>query len=70
MRLALFHPLNIYTDYPVAVDTIRVAKAKARHTGDLEEVVCRRMWQKLGLLVQKGNCALFNNRVPDIDNQV
>ena len=56
--------------HPVAVDTInRVAKAKARHTGDLEEVVCRRMWQKLGLLVQKGNSALFNNRVPDIDNQ-
>ena len=46
------------------MDTInRVAKAKARHTEDLEEVVCRRMWQKLGLLVQKGNCALFDNRV-------
>ena len=56
--------------HDVAVDTInRVAKAKARHTGDQEEVVCRRMWQKLGLLVQKGNCALFNNRVPDVDNQ-
>ena len=46
-----------------------VAKAKARHTGDLEEVICRRSWQKLGLLVQKGNCALFNNRVPDVDKQ-
>ena len=56
--------------HAVAVDTInRVAKAKARHTGDLEEVICRRSWQKLGLLVQKGNCALFNNRVPDVDNQ-
>ena len=46
-----------------------MAKAKARHTGDLEEVICRRSWQKLGLLVQKGNCALFNNRVPDVDKQ-
>ena len=46
-----------------------LAKAKARHTGDLEEVICRRSWQKLGLLVQKGNCALFNNRVPDVDKQ-
>ena len=34
-----------------------------------QEVVCRRTWQKLGLLVQKGNCALFDNRVPDVDNQ-
>lgn len=56
--------------HAVAVDTInRLAKAKARHTGDLEEVICRRSWQKLGLLVQKGNCALFNNRVPDVDKQ-
>ena len=30
-----------------------------------EELTCRRLWQKLGLLVQKGNCALFNNRFPD-----
>ena len=50
----------------VAVEEIkRLGKAHARQAGESEELTCRRLWQKLGLLVQKGNCALFNNRFPD-----
>ena len=52
--------------HQVAVEEIkRLGKAHARQAGESEELTCRRLWQKLGLLVQKGNCALFNNRFPD-----
>ena len=52
--------------HQVAVEEIKsLGKAHARQAGESEELTCRRLWQKLGLLVQKGNCALFNNRFPD-----
>ena len=53
--------------HPVAVEEVkRMAKAIARHKGEEDEgKEERELFQLLGLLVQKGNAALFNNRVPD-----
>ena len=35
----------------------------ARQEGDKE--VKKRLFQRMSLLIQKGNAALFNNRMPD-----
>ena len=43
-----------------------MASALARHKGEEDEgKEQRELFQLLALLVQKGNAALFNNRVPD-----
>ena len=36
-----------------------------RQQGDDDEVVVKRLVEKGNLLIQKGNAALWNNRVPD-----
>ena len=53
--------------HPVAVEEVkRMASALARHKGEEDEgKEQRELFQLLALLVQKGNAALFNNRVPD-----
>ena len=43
----------------------RLGRSQARQEGDDEEVIVRRLVQKCSLLIQKGNSALWNNRVPD-----
>ena len=52
--------------HSVAAEEVRrIGTALARHTGEDEIKCCRELFQKMSLLVQKGNAALFNNRVPD-----
>ena len=43
----------------------RLGRCQARQEGDDEEVVVKRLVEKGNLLIQKGNAALWNNRVPD-----
>ena len=51
--------------HPLAVKELKkLASAKARHTGDDESVETSRLFQKLSVALQRGNAALFNNRVP------
>ena len=50
----------------VAVDQVgKLGTALARQTGQEEGEVKGRLWQKLSLLLMKGNAALFTNRMPD-----
>ncbi len=52
--------------HEVAVSQVaRLARCQARQEGDEEEVVFKRLVQKGSLLIQKGNAALWNNRVPE-----
>ena len=51
--------------HPVAVQQVdKLAAALARHTGEDERVVTRHLWQRLAVLLQKGNAALMLNRTP------
>ncbi len=51
--------------HPVAVQQVdKLAAALARHSGEEERVVTRHLWQRLAVLLQKGNSALLVNRVP------
>ena len=51
--------------HPQAVKEVKkLASAKARHTGDDESIETTRLFQKLSVALQRGNAALFNNRVP------
>ena len=43
----------------------RLGRCQARQEGDDEDVIVKRLVQKGSLLIQKGNAALWNNRVPD-----
>ena len=43
----------------------RLGRCQARQEGDDEEVVVKKLVQKGNLLIQKGNAALWNNRVPE-----
>ena len=51
--------------HPVAVQQVdKLAAALARHTGEEERVVTRHLWQRLAILLQKGNTSLIVNRIP------
>ena len=51
--------------HPLAVKEVKkLASAKARHSGDDESIETTRLFQKLSVALQRGNAALFNNRVP------
>ena len=48
-----------------AVDQLRkLAKAQARATGKEEDEAIRHLFQRLGVLLGKGNAALLLNRIP------
>ena len=42
--------------------------ALARHTGEEESEKIRHIYQRLDILLAKGNAALFLNRLPDTTN--
>ena len=51
--------------HPVAVQQVdKLGAALAHHTGEDEQVVCRQLWQRLAVLLQRGNAALLVNRMP------
>jgi hypothetical protein len=51
--------------HPVAVQQVdKLAAALARHTGEDEGIGTRHLWQRLGILLQKGNASLLVNRMP------
>jgi hypothetical protein len=51
--------------HPVAVLQVdKLAVALARHTGEDEGVATRHLWQRLAILLQRGNAALLINRMP------
>lgn len=53
--------------HQVAVGEVKkLGAALARQQGDEEKEASRRLFQKLSMLLQKGNSALFLNRTPDI----
>jgi hypothetical protein len=53
--------------HQVAVQEIKkVAGALARQQGDEEKDASRRLFQKLAMLLQRGNSALFLNRTPEV----
>ena len=63
-----FIPLPVETLggwHAVAVNEIKkLGRALARHTGGEEDEAVRHLFQRLGVLLAKGNTALFLNRVP------
>ena len=53
--------------HQVAVMEVKkLGAALARQQGDEEKEASRRLFQKLSMLLQKGNSALFLNRTPDL----
>ena len=64
---------------PVAVESLgawhksaitevkKLGSAKARQNGEEESVEISRLFQKLSVALMRGNCALFNNRVPSTE---
>ena len=51
--------------HSVAVEQVtKLAAALARHTGEDEQEKTRHLWQKLAVLLQRGNAALILNRMP------
>ena len=51
--------------HPVAVREVnKLAAALARHNGEDEHVATRHLWQRLAILLQKGNTSLIVNRIP------
>ena len=42
----------------------KLASALARNTGQEEQEAFTHIWGRLGLLLQRGNAAILNNRVP------
>ena len=59
-----------------AVDQVRkLARAQARSTGQEEDDAIRHLFQRLGVLLVKGNSALLLNRIPsfplpDLDGNI
>ena len=52
--------------HEVAVAQInKLATALARHQGEDEREATRHLWQRLAVLLQKGNAALILNRTPE-----
>ena len=64
----VFIPLPVETLggwHDKAVDQLRkLARAQARNTGKEEDEAIRHLFQRLGVLLVRGNAALFLNRVP------
>ena len=64
-----FIPLPVETLggwHPKAVEELkRLARAQARGTGREEDDTIRHLFQKLGVLLVKGNAALLLNRIPN-----
>jgi hypothetical protein len=57
--------------HPVAIQQgDKLASALARHTGEEERVANRHFWQRMSVLLQKGNTALILNRMPTTTNQL
>ena len=53
--------------HEVAVAEVRkLSAALARQRGDEEKEAARRLFQRLSLLLMRGNAALFTNRMPEI----
>ncbi len=51
--------------HPMAVLQVhKLAVALARHTGEDERVATRHLWQRLAILLQRGNASLLINRMP------
>ena len=44
----------------------KLGSALARQTGQVEGICISRLFQKLSILLMKGNCALINNREPGL----
>ena len=42
----------------------KLGSALARHTGQEEGEAISHLWQRLGVLLQRGNAAMLGNRVP------
>ena len=59
--------LDTFQSYlEVAIDQVKkLGAALARQTGQEEGGVLQQLWQKLSVLLQKDNAALFTNRIPD-----
>jgi len=51
--------------HEAAVAEVKLGSALARHTGQLEGEAVSHLFQKLSILLVKGNAAMVNNRVPD-----
>ena len=64
-----FVPLPVETLggwHPDAATQIgRIARSMARQSGAPEDVAIKHFFQKLGVLLQRGNAALFLSRRPD-----
>ena len=43
----------------------KLGSALARHTGQPDGEATAHLWQRLGVLLQRGNANLFNNRIPN-----
>ena len=44
----------------------KIGAAKARQTGEEEDVAVKHLFQKLSILLMRGNAALLLNRIPSI----
>ena len=54
--------------HPTAVEQVqKLGSALARQTGQEEGEVKSQLFQRLSLLLMKGNAAIFSNRLPDYD---
>ena len=53
--------------HPLAVEQVKkLGAALARQTGEEEVVLRSQLFQKLSLVLMKGNAAIFSNRIPDV----
>ena len=53
--------------HPLAVEQVKkLGAALARQTGEEEGVLKSQLFQKLSLVLMKGNAAIFSNRIPDV----
>ena len=43
----------------------KLGAALARHTGQEEGEAVSHMWSRMGILLQRGNAAIFGNRIPN-----
>ena len=44
----------------------KLGAALARHTGQEESEAIGHLWERLGVLVQRGNAVILRNRVPSL----
>ena len=51
--------------HPIAEAQVKkLGSALALHFGQLEGETISFLWRRLGILLQKGNCAILGNRTP------